>query len=151
MLLYQILAFTIYTWKNTKKSYKNNKFQISSPTWNEEFELPDGSYSVSDIQGYFKYVSKNIIQFPNNPSIMIYANKIENRITFKINTGYYLELLMPETIKLLGRTRSKITKDENGKNVSDLEITEVILAHCNIVNNNYQQNSRASHTFVPYK
>ena len=82
---------------------------------------------------------------------MIYANKIENRITFKINTGYYLELLMPETIKLLGRTRSKITKDENGKNVSDLEITEVILAHCNIVNNNYQQNSRASHTFVPYK
>ena len=61
MLLYQILAFTIYTWKNTKKSYKNNKFQISGPTWNEEFELPDGSYSVSDIQGYFKYVSKNII------------------------------------------------------------------------------------------
>ena len=61
MLLYQILAFTIYTWKNIKKSYKNNKFQISGPTWNEEFELPDGSYSVSDIQGYFKYVSKNII------------------------------------------------------------------------------------------
>ena len=61
MLLYQILAFTIYTWKNIKKSYKNNKFQISGPTWNEEFELPDGSYSVSDIQGYFKYVSKNTI------------------------------------------------------------------------------------------
>ena len=51
-----------YTWKNIKKSYKNNKFKISAPTWNEEFELPDGSYSVSDIQDYFKYILKNIKQ-----------------------------------------------------------------------------------------
>ena len=57
---------------------------------------------------------------------MIYVNKIENRITFKIKTRYYLELLMPETVKLLGSTKSKITKDENGKNVPHLEITEVI-------------------------
>ena len=59
MLLYQTLA---YIWKNIKKSYKNNKFKISAPTWNEEFELPDGSYSVSDIQDYFEYILKNMKQ-----------------------------------------------------------------------------------------
>ena len=51
-----------YTWKNIKRSYKNNKFKISAPTWNEEFELPDGSYSVSDIQDYFEYILKNMKQ-----------------------------------------------------------------------------------------
>ena len=68
---------------------------------------------------------------------MIYVNKTENRITFKIKTGYYLEFLMPETIKLLGSTKSKITKDEKGENVPHLKITEVILVNCNIVNNDY--------------
>ena len=66
---------------------------------------------------------------------MLYINKIENRITFKIKTGYYLELLTPESMKLLGSTESKITKDENDENVPHLEITEVVLVHCNIVNN----------------
>ena len=80
--------------------------------------------------------------------IRIYINKIENRITFKIKTGYYLELLTPETMKLLGSTKSKITKDENGENVPHLEITEVVLVHCNIVNNDYQQDSRVLYTFV---
>ena len=84
-----------YTWKNIKKSYKNNKFKISAPTWNEEFELPDGSYSVSDIQDYFEYILKKHGEETVNPSIKIYINKIENRITFKIKTGYYLELLAP--------------------------------------------------------
>ena len=64
---------------------------------------------------------------------MIYVNKIENRITFKIKIGYHLELLTPETMKLLGSTKSKITKDENGENVPHLEITEVVSIHCNIV------------------
>ena len=62
---------------------------------------------------------------------------IENTITFKIKTDYYLELLTPEKMKLLGSTKSKINKDENGGNVPHLEITEVVLVHCNIVNNNY--------------
>ena len=70
-----------------------------------------------------------------NPSIRIYTNKIEIRITFKIKTGHYLELLTSETIKLLGNTKSKITKDENGGNMPYLEITEVVLIHCNVVNN----------------
>ena len=82
---------------------------------------------------------------------MIYVNKIENRITYKIKTGYYLELLTTETMKLLGSTKSKLNKDKNGKNVPHLEITEVVFVHCNIVNNDYQQLSRALYTFVPNK
>ena len=87
----------------------------------------------------------------DDPSIRLYVNKIENRITFKIKTGYYLELLTPETMKLLGSTENKITKDKNGENVPHLEITEVVLVHCNIVNNDYQQESRVLYTFVPNK
>ena len=68
----------------------------------------------------------------------MHVNKIENRITFKVKTGYYLELLMPETMKILESTTSKIIKDQNGENVTHSEITGVILVHCNIVNNNYQ-------------
>ena len=106
-----------YTWKNTKKSYKDNKSKISAPTWNEVFELPDESYSISDIQDYFEFIFKKYGKKTVNPSIRIYMNKIENRITFKIKTGYYLELLTPETMELLGSTKSKITFDENGENV----------------------------------
>ena len=74
---------------------------------------------------------------------------MENRIMFKIKTGYYLELLNPETMNLLGNSKSKVTKNENNENVPNLEIAEVVLVKCNIVNNNYQQNLRVSFTFVP--
>ena len=87
-----------YTWKNVKSSYNNNKFKISATTWSEEFKLPDGSYSVH----YFEYILKKHSESVDNPSIRIYVNKIENRITFKIKNGYYLELLTPKTMKLLG-------------------------------------------------
>ena len=87
-----------YTWKNIKKSYNNNKLKISAPTWNQEFALPDELYSVSDIQQYFEYIIEK------------HGEKIENRIRFKIKTGYYLELLTPESMKLLGSTKSKIKK-----------------------------------------
>ena len=140
-----------HTWKNVKSSYNNNKFKISAPTWSEEFKLPDGSYSVSDIQDYFEYILKKHSESVDNPSIRIYLNKIENRITFKIKNGYYLEFLTPETMKLLGSTNSKITKDKNGENVPHLEIVEVVLVYCNLVNNDYQQNSRILYTFVPNK
>ena len=79
----------------------------------------------------------------------MYINKIENRFTFKIKTEYYLELLIPETMKLLGSTENEITKDKNDKNVPHLEITEVVLGHCNIFNNYFQQDSRVLYTFVP--
>ena len=140
-----------YTWKNVKSSYNNHKFKISAPTWNEEFELPDGSYSVSDIQDYFEYILKKHSESVDNPSIRIYVNKIENRITFKIKSGYYLELLTPETMKLLGSAENKINKDKNGENVSHLEIVELVLVHWNLVNNDYQQDSRILFTFVPNK
>ena len=120
-----------YTWRNIKSSYINNKLKINSaPTWNDKFELPDGSYSVSDIQDYFEYISKKHGEDIDKPSVQIYVNKIENRITFKIKKGYSLELLTPETMKLLGSTENKITEDKNGENVSYLEIAEVVLVHC---------------------
>ena len=73
----------------------------------------------------------------DNPSIRIYINKIENRIIFKIKTGYNLEFLTSETMKLLGSTENKITKDKNGDSVPHLDITEVVLVHCNIANIDY--------------
>ena len=139
-----------YTWKNIKSSY-NNKFKISAPTWNEEFTLPDGSYSVTDIQDYFEYILKKHRENTDKPSIQVYINKIENRITFKIKNGYSLELLTKETMKLLGSTKNKVTKDENSENLPHLEMTEVVLVHCNMVNNDYQQDSRVLYTFVPNK
>ena len=138
-----------YTWKNIKSSDENNKFKISAPTWSGEFELPDGSYSISDIQDYFEHILKKHSESVDNPSIEIYVNEFENRVTFKVKNGYYLELLTPGTMKLLGSTESKITEDKNGEIVSHLEIFELVLIHCNIVDNNYQQNSRISYTFVP--
>ena len=137
-----------YTWKNTKL-YKTNEFKISALTWNNKFELPDGSYSVSDNQDYFEYIFKKYWEKTENP-LRIYINKIENRITFKTKTGYYLELLTPEKMKLLESTKGKITKDENGENVPHLEITEG-LVHCSTVNNDYQQDSRVLYTFIPIK
>ena len=140
-----------YAWENIKSSYNNNKFKISAPTWHEEFNLPDGSYSISDIQDYYEYILKKHGENANKPSIQIYANKIANRVTFKIKKGYSLELLTKETMELLGSTENKITTNKNGENVPHIEITEVILVCCNIVNNDYQHNSRVLYTFVPNK
>ena len=81
-----------FTWKNIKNSYNYNNFKISAPTWSNEFELPDGSYLISDIQDYFEYILKKHSENVDNPSIKIYVNKIENRITFEIKNGYYPEL-----------------------------------------------------------
>ena len=100
-----------HTWKNKKRSYNNNKFKTSAPTWNHKSELPNGSYSISDIQDYFEYILKNHGEDIDKPSVQIYVNKIENRVTFKIKNGYSLELLTPETTKLLRSTKNKIIKD----------------------------------------
>ena len=97
--------------------------------------MPDGSYSVSDIQDYFEYILKKHGENIDNPSVKIYVNKIENRITFRIKNEYSLELLIPETMKVSRSTENKITEDKNGENVPFLKIAEVLLVHCNIVNN----------------
>ena len=79
------------SWKNIKKS-NNRKFKISGPTWNKKFELPEASYSIPGIQYYFKYIVKKHETVTDNLPIKIYVNKMENSITFKIETKYYLEL-----------------------------------------------------------
>ena len=128
-----------YTWRNIKSSYNDNKFKISATTWNDEFELPDRLYSVSNIQDYFEYILKKNGEDIDKPSVQIYVNKIGNRITFKMKNGYSLEHLTPETMKLLGSTKNEIYNEKNGENVPHLEITVVVLVHCNIVSNEHQQ------------
>ena len=86
-----------------------------------------------------------------NPPIKIYANKMKNRLVFKIKTGYKLELLFLETMKLLGSTKKDVDKNKDGEDVPKLESVEVVLVHCNLVNNSYQQASKVLFTFVPNK
>ena len=141
-----------YTWKNVKSVYNNNKFKISAAhAWNETFDLPDGSYNISEIQDYIEYIIKKHETIGKNAPILIYANTINNGIVFKIKTGYKLELLSKETVKLLGSTKDIIDIDKNSENVPRLENVEVVLVHCNLVNNSYQQHSRVLFTFVPTK
>ena len=140
-----------YTWKNVKSTYNNNKFKISVPTWNDTFDLPDGLYNIPEIQDYFVYIIKKHETIVETSPILIYVNNITNRILFKIKTGYKLELLSKETMKLLGSTSSIIDADKNSENVPRLENVEVVLVHCNLVNNSYQQHSRVLFTFVPNK
>ena len=76
-----------YTWKNIKSVYNNNKFKISVTTWNDEFDLPDGSYSISDIQNYFQFIIRKHETLTENPPIQIYPNRIKNRIVLKVTTA----------------------------------------------------------------
>ena len=140
-----------YTWKNVKSTYNNNKFKISAPTWNETFDLPDGSYNISEIRDYIEYIIKKHELIGEKAPILIYANTINNRIVFKIKSGYKLELLTKERMKLLGSTSSIIDADKNSENVSRLENVEVVLVHCNLVNNSCQQHLRVLFTFIPTK
>ena len=140
-----------YTWKDVKSIYNNNTFKISARTWNDTFDLPDGSYNIPAIQNYLEYIIKKHETIADTAPILIYANNIINRIVFKIETGYKLELLSEETMKLLGSTSSIIDKDKISDTVPKLENVEVVLVHCNLVNDSYQQASRVLFTFVPNK
>ena len=140
-----------YTWKNIKSEYKNNKFKISAPTWNDTFDLPNGSYSISDIPDHFEFSIAKHETLTENLPIQIYPNKVKNRIVFKIKTGYKLELLTPETMKFLGSTKKDIDSDKNSENVPKLESVEVVLVYCNSVKNDYQHSSKVLSSFVPNK
>ena len=131
--------------------YNNNKFKISAPTWNDTFDLPDGSYNIPATQNCIEYIIKNHKTIAETTPISIYTNKITNRIVFKTKSGYKLELLSKETMKLLGSTKDTTDVDKNSDNVPRLENVEVVLVHCNLVNNSYQQASRVLFTFVPNK
>ena len=77
---------------------------MSAPIWNYKFELPDELYSVSDIEDYFEHNLKKHAENTDKPSVKIYLNKVENKVTFKIKNGYSLERLTPKTMKLRGTT-----------------------------------------------
>ena len=104
-----------YTWKNIRKQYMNNKLEIIALIWNEEFELPDGSYSVSDIQDYIEYITKKHETLTAIPPIHVYIIRITNRFVFKIKDEYKLELQTPKTMKLFGRTKKLIAKEKMEK------------------------------------
>ena len=109
------------TWKNIKSEYNNNKFNISAPTWNDTFDLPDCSHSVADIQDYFKFIIKKHETLTENPPVQSCPNKIKNRIVFKMKTGYKLELLARETMKFLGSTKKDVDSDKNSEHEPKLE------------------------------
>ena len=129
-----------YTWKNVKSDYNNNKFKISAPTWNDTFDVPDGSYSITALQNYFGYIIKKHETIANVSPLLIDVNKIKNRIVFKIKSGYKLELLSKETMRLLGSSVDTIDGDKNSELIPKLESVDLVLVHCNLVNNSsYQQ------------
>ena len=104
-----------YTWKNIESKYNNNKFKISVPTWNDTFDLLDGSYSIAVIQDYFEFSMKKHKTLTENLPVQIFPNKIKNRIVFKITTGYKLELLTPETMRLLAISKKVLIKIKTAK------------------------------------
>ena len=122
-----------YTWKNLNSEYNNNKFKISAPTWNDEFNLHEGSYSVSDIQDYFEFIIKKHETAADNPLVQVYLTKIKNRIVFKIKTGYKLELISKETMQLLRSSKKETDENNDGETVPKLETVEVVLVYCNLV------------------
>ena len=109
------------------------------------------TFSIADIQDYFEFIIRKYETLTENPQVQIYLNKIKNRIVFKIKTGYKLELLTPETMKLLGSTKKDVDADKNSENVPKLESVEVVLVHCNLVKNDYQHTSKVLFSFVPNK
>ena len=92
--------YIYYTWKNIRQQHNNNKFKIIAPTWNDELELPDGSYTASDIPDYIEYIVKKHETFTAIPPIHVYIDRTKNRLVFKIKDGYELELM-----KLFGSTK----------------------------------------------
>ena len=140
-----------YTWKNVKSDYNNNKFKISALTWDDTFDVPDGSHSIAALQNYFEYIIKKHETITDISPVLIYVNEINNRIVFKIKSGYKLELLSKEAMKLLGSSSDTIDGDKNSELVPKLESVDLVLVHCNLVNNSYQQVSKVLFTFVPNK
>ena len=134
--------------KNVKSDYNNNKFKISAPTWSDTFDVPDSSYSIAALQNYFEYIIKKHETIADVSPVLIYLNEINNRIVFKIKSGYKLELLSKETMRLLGSSTDTIDGDKNSELVPKLESVGLVLVHCNLVNNSYQQASKVLFTFV---
>ena len=110
--------------------------------------MPDGSYSITNIQDYFEFIIRKHENLAENAPIQIHPHKKKNRIAFKVKTAYKLELLSPETMKLLGSTKKDADQDKYGEDVPKPESAEVVLMHFNLVNENYQQSSKVLFTVV---
>ena len=110
-----------------RNRYKKNKLKIIAPTWNDEFGLPNDSYSVSDIKYYFEFFIKKHKAITAIPPIYVYIKRINNRLVFKINDWYKVELQTLETMKLFGDTKKLIGKTKDRENVPSLEVVEVVL------------------------
>ena len=136
-----------YTWKNMKSEYRNNKFKISAPTWNDAWWFLFNFWHSRLLWIYYQ----NTLNLTENPPVQIYMNRTKNRIVFKITTGYKLEILTPETMKLLGSTNEDVDKDKNGKNVPKIESVEVVSVDFNLVKNDYQHTPKVLFTFIPNK
>ena len=136
-----------YTWKNMKSEYRNNKFKISAPTWNDAWWFLFNFWHSRLLWIYYQ----NTLNLTENPPVQIYMNRTKNRIVFKITTGYKLEILTPETMKLLGSTNEDVDKDKNGKNVPKIESVEVVSVDCNLVKNDYQHTPKVLFTLIPNK
>ena len=117
-----------YTWKNIRSAYNNNKFKISAPTWNDGFDLPDGSYSIADSQDYFEFIIKKHETLTENLPVQIYPDRIKNRIVFTVKTGYKVEFLSPKMMKLLGNRKKDVGQDKDGEDVAKLESVGVVRA-----------------------
>ena len=113
--------------------------------------MSDDSYSIAALQNYFEYIIKKHETIADVSPVLIYVNEINNRIAFKIKSGYKLELLSKETMRLLGSSSDTIDGDKNSELVPKLESFDLVLVHCNVVNNSYQQASKVLFTFVPNK
>ena len=121
-----------------------------APTWNDEFELPDGSYFVLDIQDYIGYTIKKHETLATILPIHVYINRIDNRLVSKTKDGFKLDLQTPETMKLCGSTKL-IDKTKNRQKVPSLEVVEVVLVQCNSADNQYQQKFEVLYTFTLHK
>ena len=141
-----------YTWHNINEQYNNNKFRLSGPAWSKDVTIPYGSYEIYQIQNYFldkviKERESSVKSNEQSPSL-IYANRILNRVTFRIKTGYKLELLTNETMRLLG-DGPIIDAAKNGENIPKPEIVRNILVYCNQVQNVCIQDFKLLFSFVP--
>ena len=110
--------------------------------------MPDGSYSVSDIQDNIKNIVKKYRTLTTISPFHVYINRIYNRLVLKVKDGYKLETQMPETMKLFGSTKKLIDKTKHGENVPSLEVVEVVLVQCNLVENKYQPKFEVLFTFT---
>ena len=130
-----------YTCKNIRQRFNNNKLRIKAPTWNNEFELPDVSISVSKSQDCIEYIIAIYETLSTNHPIHSYINRINNKLVFKIKDWYKLQLQTPETIKSFGSTTKMAEKTKNGENGQSLEVVEEDLVQFELLDNQYQQNS----------